>query len=304
MLVFELVASDGLPLDQHIAFINHIANAARREYDSFFGAYGMRVYYTRKEYERVTWNLFGTLPYRELSTVSLPNDLGTKIMADVMKFNGDSHVYKRIGRPYKRVYCLHGPPGTGKTSLVMAIASELRRPLAIFNVDSLRDDTFIELISSRPNDAVLMFEDVDVLFKESKKDSGGMTLSTLLNSLDGVLHPSGALVFLTTNHIDRLDSALTRPGRLDYVVEIGYSTPEQRVALWQAIFPTTPAPAVLARKDLPNITPAWLSANLLEMRDAGPEEAARALMMLLLKVEAPDAVPEKKKKKKKVPARS
>ncbi|PNG99658.1 Mitochondrial chaperone BCS1, partial [Tetrabaena socialis] len=211
-----------------------------------------------------------------LDTVSLPNNLGAEIMADIQKFIADEAVYTRIGRPYKRVYCLHGPPGTGKTSLVMAVASELRRPLAIFNVDSLRDDTFIELITKRPPNSILLFEDVDVLFNVSKdqKGNGGMTLSTLLNTLDGVLHPSGALVFLTTNHIERLDSALRRPGRLDYVAEIGYSTPTQRIAMWHTIFPLEKAPSILSRKDIRDMTPAWLSSTLFDLRDEPPEVAA------------------------------
>ncbi|PNH01997.1 Mitochondrial chaperone BCS1 [Tetrabaena socialis] len=253
-----------IEVSSHRGVITRILEEAKEEYAKVFRtADGIAVHFTRKYGEDVEWRLFGSLPYRGMDTVSLSNNLGAEIMADIQKFIADEAVYTRIGRPYKRVYCLHGPPGTGKTSLVMAVASELRRPLAIFNVDSLRDDTFIELITTRPPNSILLFEDVDVLFKVSdqkdQKGNGGMTLSTLLNTLDGVLHPSGALVFLTTNHIERLDSALRRPGRLDYVAEIGYSTPTQRIAMWHTIFPLEKAPPILNREDIRDMTPAWLS---------------------------------------------
>lgn len=66
---------------------------------------------------------------------------------------------------------------------------DLDRPLAVFNIDSLLDDTFIELLSDLPQGAILLFEDVDSMFRSDRKSAGegGMTFSAMLNALDGAL---------------------------------------------------------------------------------------------------------------------
>lgn len=249
---------------------------ASEQFKNHFSAAGIEVWYTRKYYEQVEWKLFGTIPKRPISSIKLVGGLETELLADARRFIDPTREaeYVRFGRPYKRVYCLHGPPGTGKTSIVLSVASELDRPVAIFNVDSLRDDTFIELLSDLPPKAVIVFEDVDALFKSrvvqggegggKKKevkqnsagaaqagggpDDGGMTFSTLLNALDGVLHPRGAIVFMTTNHVDRLDPALHRPGRVDRMLEVLLARSAQVAELWKIAFPKgPPLPRDLAR---------------------------------------------------------
>lgn len=256
---------------------------ANDEFSKHFNGNGTIVHYTRKMDEEVYWNTYGTLPRRSIKSVFLSDNMEQDLLSDVKRFLGDKAAYMRIGRPYKRVYCLHGPPGTGKTSVVMAVAGELKRNLAIFNVDSLRDDTFIALLSKRPTDAVLLFEDVDSLFKKRQdlKDTG-MSFSTMLNCLDGILHPSGAVIFLTTNHLENLDEALRRPGRVDRMVEVSYSTPAQRVRMWGAVFPRAPAPSILS-SPLKNATPALLSELLFSHRDKDPADV-EALLKKAFKV--------------------
>lgn len=260
-----------------IVSMDDVMQLAKIEYKRAFRRQGLRVFYTRKYYENVQWRAFGMLPARKIESVSLDDGKEMELLADAKRFLGEQAVYDRAGRPHKRVYCLYGPPGTGKTSTVMAIASELAKDLAIFNVDSLRDDTFIELMSSLPEGAVVMFEDVDAMFKQRESRAGGMTFSTLLNSLDGVLHPRGTLIFLTTNHVERLDEALHRPGRVDRLVEVGNSNASQRALMWKAVFPRRDPPAVLLR-ETPNISPAWLSALLFQHRMDSPGDVDAALV--------------------------
>ena len=150
MVQLVLTASGVLDVDA-------LMKLAKDQYEKHFKIQGTTIFYTRKHFENVSWQTYGTLPRRSIKSVFLQNNLEEEILKDVKRFLGDATAYARIGRPYKRVYCLHGPPGTGKTSVVMAIAGALKRNLAIFNVDSLRDDTFIELLSSRNKDAVLLF---------------------------------------------------------------------------------------------------------------------------------------------------
>ena len=109
-----------------------------------------------------------------------------------------------------------------------------------------------------------------------------MSFSTMLNCLDGILHPSGAVIFLTTNHLENLDEALRRPGRVDRMVEVSYSTPAQRVRMWGAVFPRAPAPSILS-SPLKNATPALLSELLFSHRDKDPADV-EALLKKAFKV--------------------
>lgn len=269
--------------------IEEVFEEAKRVHQDHFKRGGLQVFYTRKNYEQVRWQSYGMLPNRKLQTVSLSGGMEVQLLEDAKRFFKEEAIYDRAGRPYKRVYCLYGPPGTGKTSTVMAIASELRKDLAIFNVDSLRDDTFIDLLSTLPQGAVVMFEDVDSMFKQRESKTGGMTFSTLLNALDGVLHPRGALIFLTTNHVDRLDAALHRPGRVDRLIEVANSTADQRVSLWSSIFPRTSPPVILLKEN-PNISPAWLTSLLFQHRNDGPDEVIAALTLGLRGLHSPRQV--------------
>ena len=244
-------------------------NEAKEAYDAFFRKEdGIAVFYTRKFYEMVDWKFYGNVPYRPISSVHLDNNKGTELLSDVKRFTQSYQKYQDYGRPYKRVYCLHGPPGTGKTSVVMAVASEMRRSLAIFNADSLRDDTFIELLSDAPKNSILLFEDVDSLFRPSKgrdqsNNKDGMTFSTMLNSLDGVLSPPGAIVFLTTNHLEDLGEAMQRPGRVDRLVHIPNATPAQAEQMWRKVFPVISPPRSLIKASSEGkISPAFLSEFL------------------------------------------
>jgi chaperone BCS1 len=101
---------------------------------------------------------------------------------------------------------------------------------------------------------MVVLEDVDCLNnkrkgvvkeKKKKKDdeekdkavAGGLTLSGLLNALDGIETPSGSMFFMTTNLIKKLDPALLRPGRVDRKYYLGPATREQKVEMFQRFFP-------------------------------------------------------------------
>lgn len=109
---------------------------ARKEYASAYRRLGLQVFYTRKHRDDVDWEAFGMLPGRSIGSVSLDGGMELDLLADARRFMTEREVYDRAGRPYKRVYCLHGPPGTGKASMVIAIATELGKDSAIFNVDT------------------------------------------------------------------------------------------------------------------------------------------------------------------------
>jgi hypothetical protein len=151
--------------------------------------------------------------------------------------------YERLGLPYRRGYLLYGPPGCGKSSFVLCLATETKKPIYYFNLNdkTLDDNDLQSIINLIPSGSIILFEDIDALFpkrkteaaKESKDDSGAnddeddskdeekpnVTLSGLLNSIDGIRAQEGSLIILTSNCPEKLDPALVRTGRVDSQVE-------------------------------------------------------------------------------------
>src|SRR5262249_56964143 len=119
-----------------------------------------------------------------------------------------------------------------------AAAGEIGLSVAVLSLNNktMSDDGLRSLVDGLPVGTCLLIEDVDCAFgaKRSAKDETGVTLSGLLNALDGVSSREGRILFLTTNHPEKLDPALVRPGRVDRKVELGYATPDQprRLFLW------------------------------------------------------------------------
>jgi hypothetical protein len=175
--------------------------------------------------------------------------------------------YTDKGVPHSLGLILQGIPGTGKTSLIKAIAKDTNRH--IVNL-TLRKNTTVnylhklffdnqlpsadgKMIRIPVSERVYVIEDADCLtdillsreFQEEKKEEDDenmtyeqrkaievqksnsdeiATLSHILNILDGVLETPGRIIIMTTNHFERLDSALKRPGRFDLIIEFTHCT--------------------------------------------------------------------------------
>jgi hypothetical protein len=168
------------------------------------------------------WDLGTTRKKRNLDTIYLPKKDKERILNKVKQFNSAETIdrYHRCGVLHKMVCLLHGVPGGGKTSFVTAIASELNYDIASFTFDPKTTDSKLnKLISNLPDKTILVLEDMDCLFKDRKENDGhknAITLSGILNVLDGLNSKEGMIVFITTNHKEFLyDPALIRPGRVD-----------------------------------------------------------------------------------------
>jgi chaperone BCS1 len=131
------------------------------------------------------------------------------------------------GIPYRRGYLLYGLPGTGKTSFISALAGHFGYSICMLSLSerTLDDDRLNYLLNNAPPNCFMLLEDVDAAFvsrdlfdNSQHRAYEGMTrvtFSGLLNAIDGVTSTEERLLFMTTNHIDRLDPALIRPGRVD-----------------------------------------------------------------------------------------
>lgn len=181
------------------------------------------------------WRPFGSpRKKRSAESVILANGIKEDLINDVKEFLENGDWYDKRGIPYRRGYLLYGPPGSGKSSIIQALAGHLDYNICILNLSerTLTDDRLNHLMNHVPDRSILLLEDIDAAFSERKQadDQGyasGVTFSGLLNSLDGVASADERIIFMTTNHPEKLDPALIRPGRVDYKVLIDNATPDQ-----------------------------------------------------------------------------
>ncbi len=178
---------------------------------------------------------------RPLESVILPDGMLDDLLGDVRQFLSRRTWYQERGIPYRRGYLLYGPPGTGKSSAVVAIASALGMDIATLSLsDATMDDTALaELFSDVPVNSLVLIEDIDCAFdmNRSSESRNKLTFSGLLNAIDGVAASEGRILIATTNHLERLDPALVRPGRIDRRLFVGLANRRQMSRLFQRFFP-------------------------------------------------------------------
>ena len=200
------------------------------------------------------WDYSENYTARLLDSVVLQPGDKECLIDDIGRFRRSKQRYSRLGVPYHRGYLLYGPPGTGKTSPVSAVAAHFGLSVYCVNLTEFNDRSLMAAVSQVPKDSVLLFEDIDCMKSGQKRElasssdkqdgkrekesvQNGVTLSGLLNVLDGFFAPTGVLFMMTTNHMEALDPALLRPGRIDYKLYLGKAPDEQKVDLYLRFFP-------------------------------------------------------------------
>lgn len=178
------------------------------------------------------WGELSSLPKRPIDSVILDKKVKDDIIKDIQSFIESEHEYIEKGIPYKRNYLLEGRPGTGKTSLIFAIASYLVMDLCVMNFSSGLDDiNFMDAVSNMNDNSILVLEDIDCIFGDRREISKcNISFGSILNTLDGIGRKHKLITFMTTNYVERLDSALLRPGRIDYKISMDFCS-EQQVKL-------------------------------------------------------------------------
>ncbi|KAI6864749.1 hypothetical protein KC338_g5329 [Hortaea werneckii] len=203
---------------------------------------GKTIVYTSQQ---MSWQASGQPKRRRpYDSVVLEEGLAERILADVQEFLDARVWYLDRGIPYRRGYLLYGPPGTGKTSFVQALAGKLDFSIAMLSLSQrgLTDDLLTRLLATVPPRTLVLLEDADAAFSNRRQvDEDGysganVTYSGLLNALDGVASAEERIIFMTTNHLDRLDDALIRPGRVDMTVHLGNATEWQMGRLWDRFY--------------------------------------------------------------------
>ncbi|KAH8822614.1 P-loop containing nucleoside triphosphate hydrolase protein [Flagelloscypha sp. PMI_526] len=253
------------------------------------------------------WRWTDSRHKRPLSSIVLMPGVKEMLVNDTKDFLASEKWYADRGVPYRRGYLLHGVPGSGKSSLIHALAGELGLDIYVVSLSAswVSDATLSTLLGRIPSRCMLLLEDLDAAFtrslnrekkekkrrrkekkkaKEQKKDGENkeegpsppprrrnkngealsdqntLTLSGLLNALDGVAASEGRLLFATTNHLTKLDPALSRPGRMDVWVEFRNASRPQSEGLFRNFWPV---------EDVEPATPAATEDEEKELREAG-----------------------------------
>ncbi|KAI0923399.1 hypothetical protein AcV5_008961 [Taiwanofungus camphoratus] len=211
------------------------------------------------------WKHIASRPKRPLNSIILEPGMKEMLLNDAREFLQSKNWYSQRGIPFRRGYLLYGAPGSGKTSLIQSVAGELGLDVYIVSLSraGLDDNALGELISDLPTRCIALMEDIDAAFhqgitrerrdaKEGEKepeagarhqrDSGNepttsrVSLSGLLNALDGIAAQEGRILFATTNHYSALDPALCRPGRMDVHIEFKLASKYQANELFRCFY--------------------------------------------------------------------
>jgi mitochondrial chaperone BCS1 len=205
------------------------------------------------------WRYVQAYTPRVLDSVILKPGEKEQLVEDIRTFRASYERYSKLGVPYHRGYLLYGPPGTGKTSLVSALGAKFGMSIYAMNLTEVNDRTLKIAIGSVPANSIILFEDIDCMKAGNRRpetgewavkgvqipgsekadpaDRLGVTLSGLLNVVDGFHAPENVLFVMTTNKIEALDPALLRPGRIDYKLFLGNAAHAQKAELYRRFFP-------------------------------------------------------------------
>ena len=171
------------------------------------------------------------IPNQKFSDVAALDEAvdSLRSLVDVLK---NPEKYARYGARIPRGVLLYGPPGTGKTLLARALAGEAGVPFY-----SVSGSDFVQMYvgvgamrvrdlfkkARKSGKAVIFIDEIDAMGsrREGGNEEREQTLNALLTEMSGFRGDMGIVVLAATNRPDKLDAALTRPGRFDRQIEIG-----------------------------------------------------------------------------------
>lgn len=187
------------------------------------------------------------VPFKHPSTfdtLAMDPDKKSTIMADLDDFANGESFYQKTGRAWKRGYLLYGPPGTGKSSMIAAVANYLEYDIYDLELTEVQNNSELrKLLMKTSSKSIIVIEDLDCSLnltnrKKAPRESsslppdmkaddssgGSITLSGLLNFTDGLWSCCGSerIFVFTTNHVEKLDPALLRSGRMDMHIHMSY----------------------------------------------------------------------------------
>ena len=207
------------------------------------------------------WTPESLIRHRPLESIALIPEIKDRVINEIKYFDTKEDWFIKRGLAYKLTFLLHGEPGTGKTSFVRVLASYFKKNICVININSLSDDSFHTALTKAPTNSIIIIEDFDssdassIRYKKEipkepsneivenqnpshlKMDLSGLSLTGILNGLDGIQSLHNVIIFLTTNYLEKVDPALYRKGRVDHIIKLD-KTPAKYVKEYsEYIFP-------------------------------------------------------------------
>lgn len=244
-------------------FLDACRDFAEKERESY-----VTVRASKSQYGDESWETTILRPIRPLETIHFDEKTKAELVADIRNYLDPAtrRFYTQRGIPYRRGYLLHGPAGTGKTSLSLGLAGLFGLELYLLHVPSVRTDTDLErLFTTLPPRCFILLEDIDAVgiknrgnFNQDEQEESEqeddedddrshygprchISLSGLLNVLDGVASQEGRIVLMTSNFAERLDRALVRPGRIDRMIFLGNISPRSAELMFKRMYEFDPS---------------------------------------------------------------
>lgn len=160
--------------------------------------------------------------------IFLDKNIKQNILDDITIFKNNKELYKQKGQSYSRGYFLYGIPGCGKSSLIKAISKEFNRNIYNIKLNNISSEyCFNRITNNIKKNSIIILEDIDCVISclarsennSDVKKTSNIHLDSILNFIDGI-DENGHIFIMTSNHKDKLDPALIRPGRFDFSVEL------------------------------------------------------------------------------------
>lgn len=225
-------------------------------------------------------------------------------LAEIVDFLKIPQKYLNLGARIPKGVLLEGPPGTGKTLLARAVAGEAGVPFF-----SMSGSDFVEMFvgvgASRVRDlfaqakknspCVIFIDEIDAVGRQRGAGLGGghdereQTLNQLLVEMDGFGVNEGIIVIAATNRPDILDHALTRPGRFDRKVTVGYPDAKGREDILKVHAKDKPLDSSVSLKDIAKTTIGFTGADLENLMNESAILAAKRKLKKITKSEIEEA---------------
>lgn len=185
------------------------------------------------------WNAASSVRYKDLSKLCIDNNKLYSILNSIENFTNHRDDYLEKGLTHKISFLFHGPAGTGKTSLAKALAGYFTRDIYILDLSRMTNAALASALREVEPGSIVLIEDVDQAGNAVKdrtkrnesgheivmslsEEMGGLTMSGVLNALDGVVSLDNIILMFTSNHPELLDPAIRRKSRIDHEVLIDY----------------------------------------------------------------------------------